>query len=279
MKKSRQFTFINNQHGFTLSYINGNSLLEQIHQIHNIGPHAFEFYQKTLLSSLQMLNFLKPSENLGFYIDSDEPYYRFKIEMSSEGHYRTLLLPEDFEQFPTHLTGKCRVFKYLAGRAPYSSVLDFKDHPIENLVNEVIDKSYQTNSKVFTSPKKSNSVMLSKLPPSSIDKKIKNFEELSIKEIELKFAKMIQNALSLENYTLESIVSFFEKQDLTYLGSNEVAFHCPCGHERMLENLFRLPLSDRESLFETQDIIETRCDYCNTTYEFSKREVLRKDLH
>ena len=47
-----------------------------------------------------MVNFLKPGESLGFYIDSEEPYFRFKIELSNTGTFRTLLLPEEFENFP-----------------------------------------------------------------------------------------------------------------------------------------------------------------------------------
>ncbi len=78
---SRQYSFICNKNGFTISVIEGNSLINNISKMHNIGPHALNFYRKTVLSSLQMVNFLKPGENLGFYIDSEEPFFRFKIEL------------------------------------------------------------------------------------------------------------------------------------------------------------------------------------------------------
>ena len=93
MENSRQYSFINNENGFTISFINGQQLISELTTIHNIGPKAIEYYQKSVLSSLQMVNFLKPGESLGFYIDSEDPFYRFKIEIGQAGSYRTLLLP------------------------------------------------------------------------------------------------------------------------------------------------------------------------------------------
>ena len=50
-------------------------------------------------------------------------------------------------------------------------------------------------------------------------------------------------------------------------------FHCPCSRERMVENLFTLTEDDRKHIFEEQNPIEIRCDYCNTTYQIREEEV------
>ena len=61
--------------------------------------HHFEkkdlAFRDCVLSSLQLVNYLKPGENAGFYIDSQEPFYNFKIELNNQGTFRTLILPKD----------------------------------------------------------------------------------------------------------------------------------------------------------------------------------------
>ena len=39
-------------------------------------------------------------EQIGFYLDSEDPKFQFKIETSHQGDTRCLLLPENFQQFP-----------------------------------------------------------------------------------------------------------------------------------------------------------------------------------
>jgi molecular chaperone Hsp33 len=275
---SRQYSFISNSHGFTISVIEGESLMSEISKIHNIGPYALDYYTKTVLSSIQMLNFLKPGENLGFYIDSEEPYFRFKIELHNSGSLRTLLLPEEFDDFPTRITGKCRIHKIISGKAPYTSIIELNNKPIELVVNEVMDQSYQTKSKIIMNPNSMSSLMLTKLPPSNMNKKIEDFDDLSMQEIEAKFNDLIQAALLIPNADIKIMEELFSAKGLTYIGSKEVSFNCPCSKDRMIENLFTLPEKDRHEIFIDKKSIETRCDYCNTIYEIHKQEIL-KELH
>ncbi|MFT6631692.1 MAG: molecular chaperone Hsp33 [Bacteriovoracaceae bacterium] len=275
---SRQYSFICNKNGFTISVIEGDSLIQEISKIHNIGPHALEYYRKTVLSSLQMVNFLKPGESLGFYIDSEDPFFRFKIELGNNGALRTLLLPEEFEDFPQNIQGKCRIHKIMQGKEPYTSVLNLEDQPVETIVNEVIEKSYQTRSKVLTSKDCSSSIMITKLPPSNVNKKVEDFDDLSMEQIQEQYSDLIQAALIIPNADVQIMDELFSAAGLMYIGSKEVKFDCPCSHQRMVENLFTLPEVDRHDIFKDGDTVETRCDYCNTIYEIKKDEIL-KPLH
>jgi len=275
---SRQYTFINNTHGFSVSLIEGAQTLAEISKIHNIGPFAESFYQKTLLTSLQMVNFLKPNENLGFYIDSEEPYYRFKIEFSSTGTYRTLLLPEDFDDFPKTLTGKVRFTKTMYGKAPYTSLLEYKEEKLEELINDVITKSYQVNATTIVKDDKTSSLMVTKLPPSNVNKKIEDFEDLNLAQILDQYKDLFDSALLLKDSNVLEVEKLFEEYNLQYLGSKEIKFHCPCSKERMVNNLFSLAKEDQEHLFDEKDSLEIRCDYCNTNYDIYKVDLEDKKI-
>lgn len=278
MTISRQFHFINNKIGYTFSLLTGTKLIEEITQIHNIGPNAFDFYKKTILGSAQFINFLKPGETLGFYIDSEEPYFKFKIEMGQMGTLRTLLLPEEFDDFPSTFTGNCRVNKVYANKAPYTSVVDYKDFKIEDLPNEVMDKSYQTNSRIIISNEVNTSIMVTKLPPTNINKKIDDFEDIMQDQFQKDYKELVELALKQESSDVAEVEKIFAKFDFNYLGSKEVRFHCPCSLERMISNFHSLPQADLEDIFKDDFSVETRCDYCNTVYDIKKDAVLTK-LH
>ena len=120
--------------------------------------------------------------------------------------------------------------------------------------------------------------MLPKLPPSNVNKKIEDFDDLTIQEIEEKFNDLIQAALLIPNADVKTMEELFSTKELSYIGSKEVRFDCPCSKERMVENLFTLPEKDRNEIFIDKETIETRCDYCNTIYEIHREEIL-KALH
>lgn len=275
MSLSRQFSFINNQHGFTISLIEGHSLIDEIIKVHNIGPNALDFYQKTVLGSLQLINFLKPGETLGFYIDSEDPYFRFKIEMAHNGTLRTLLLPEEFEDFPILFTGNCRVNKIFANKSPYTSIIDYKNFKVQDIANELMDKSYQTNGKILVAKDASCSLLVVKLPPTNINKKIEEFEDLSMQEFLETHQDLINTALEFKTSDIDKVESAFAEKEFSYLGSKEVKFDCPCSHARMVKNLFTLSESDRLDLFVDRVSIETRCDYCNTIYQIETKDILK----
>src|SRR5690606_30119690 len=177
---------------FTLSLLEGQKLMADLITIHNLGPVALDYYRKSVLTSMQMLNFLKPGENLGFYIDSEHPYFRFKIEINNSGTMRTLLLPEEFTEFPEKITGVCRVSKlFYNHKTPYTSVTKVYEEKHEELTNKVLRESYQTNSEVLTSEEVDQTLMVTKLPPVEIKKEV--LEDISLKEYLLKQKKILQD--------------------------------------------------------------------------------------
>ncbi|MCO4753562.1 MAG: Hsp33 family molecular chaperone HslO [Bacteriovoracaceae bacterium] len=273
MQESRLFSFIDKQSAFTLHLLEGAKLMTDICTVHNIGPVALDFYREVVLSSMHMTNFMKATENMGFYIDSEEPYFRFKVEMNSQGNMRTLLLPEEFENFPEKITGKTRLTKAFPNATPYSSIIQLNEQSSHGIVNQVLEKSYQTNTEIMIGYK-DFSLMYSKLPPSNLSKKFDEVVDIPLADF-IKDNEGIKE--ELEKIDLESgeenIIKLFTEKGFTYLGSKEIKFNCPCSKERMVANMLTLGNSDMEDVFTESNSIEVRCDYCNTVYDIHKDDL------
>lgn len=274
MKESRLYSFLDNDLGFNLHILDGHKIMKDLSEVHNIGPNATEYYKNTVLSSLHMMTYLKPGESLGVYIDSEEPYFRFKVEMNHSGLMRTLLLPEEFEEFPESLTGVARISKMYNQKAPYTSIIKMENDSSSVILNNLLKDSYQTNSRVFLDKNSEHAIMITKLPRKEIKKVVEDDTlNLSIEEFKSKHEEMIKDIFRYKEIDLREIVEKVELGDMLYLHSKEIKFHCPCSLERMTQNLMTLNSADKEDIFDGKDSIEVRCDYCNTIYDVNKAHL------
>lgn len=276
LPESRLYSFIDQKNGFTLHFLEGQKLINDLAVIHHLVGGGFQYFRDAILSLQPMISFLKPGEGLGVYIDSEEPYFRLKIEMSDQGQMRTLLLPEEFSQFPEKISGKCRIIKLLPGDAtPYGSIIDLEKINFHQIVNQILFKSYQTQSEVFLSESSDQSVMLMKLPEINVNK-IETHYPLSILEYWKKIAPFISSLYENASTEQRDIQEPLEAQGFLFLGSKEIKFKCTCSRERMLEGVYSLiSASGIDSVFMPEEkTIETKCDYCKTYYLLRKEEFL-----
>ena len=273
MKESRLYSFIDNTSGFTLHFLEATKLISDLEEIHDIGPNTKEYYSKTVITAQQMITFLKPGESLGIYIDSEDPYFRFKMETNFTGSMRTLLLPEEFSNFPSQLTGVARVSKIFPSNKPYTSIVKMENDSPEQIINNILQESYQTKSKIITSPQLNQSTMVTKLPKLDIKKVVIDTNDVPLDEYILKNNKMISDAFNKELSEIQNIVDYFESFGLSYLHSKEIKFKCPCSSERMKTNILTLANNDIDHLFQGDEKIEIRCDYCNSNYSFKKEDL------
>jgi molecular chaperone Hsp33 len=276
MKESRLYSFINNKSGFTLHFLEGSKLLNTIGEIHNIGDNARPYYAKTILTTQQMITFLKAGESLGVYVDSEEPYFRFKIETNFTGSMRTLLLPEEFQSFPDEITGKARITKIFSNTNPYTSNIELEKEKPDEIINKILKESYQTNSKVITSTNLEQSIMITKLPRVDVKRVVADDDDIPMDEFILRHNVFIEELFGKNLREIQDIVEFVEQYDFDYLHSKEVKFECPCSEERMATNLLNISGNDIDDLFAGDEKLETRCDYCNTTYIFTKDSLSLK---
>lgn len=274
LPESRLYSFIDQKDGFTLHFLEGQKLIHDLAIIHTNRGGGFHYFRDAILSIQLMVSFLKPGEGLGVYIDSEEPYFRLKVEMSEQGQMRTLLLPEDFNQFPKSITGQCRVVKTMPNEThPYTSIIKLQDVNFHEVVNTILRESYQFNSEIFLSEESDQSVMIMKLPSININR-IKTDYTLNVVEYWQKHEKYISELFKQHTSEYDIIQSHLEKLGLLFLGSREIKFKCHCSRERMVNGLWSIVrTAGLDQIFlpgETE--IETKCDYCKTSYLILKRE-------
>lgn len=273
LSESRLYSFLDHKNGFNIHFLEGQKLIHDLVLLHPMQGAGFAYFRDTFLGLLPIIFFLKPGESLGIYIDSEEPYFRLKIETNSSGHTRTLLLPEEFNQFPMKISGKVRVTKIFPGqKSPYTSMLELKDTETKEVINKVLNESYQTNSEVIVGEMSDQSIMVTKLPPINVNSNID--ESLSRQQYIKQHRTFFHHIFESAPNDIEAIVKVFEDKGLSYLGSRQIAFFCPCTKDRMILNLRGLYAHDLNELFDDKGEVEIKCDYCRKIYNIAKSEVI-----
>ncbi|MBY0516736.1 MAG: Hsp33 family molecular chaperone HslO [Bacteriovoracaceae bacterium] len=261
------------KNGFSLHFLEGQKLIHDLAIIHHIQGQGFAYFRDCVLSTLPLISFLKPGESLGIYIDSENPFFRLKIETNHSGSTRMLLLPEDFNLFPLKITGETRITKlFQGGHAPYTSVVHFQDMESKQVVNEIIKTSYQANAEVYVSEVADQSLLLLKLPPINVDSQFKD-ETPSLESFFKKNKNMFHQIFDDHHNDVEKIVKSFEQSSFAYLSSRQVELFCPCSKERMIDNLRMMYLKDPEALFDGKPNLEAKCDYCKKTYDITRTDL------
>jgi molecular chaperone Hsp33 len=274
---SRLYSFLDHKNGFNIHFLEGQKLIQDLVLLHPMKSAGFSYFRDTFLGLLPIIFFLKPQESLGIYIDSEDPYFRLKIETNSAGHTRTLLLPEEFNQFPMTITGKVRVSKIFQNNAhPYNSVLELNKTETKEVINRILLESYQTNSEVIVGEMSDQSMMITKLPPSNINSTLE--ESLSREDFIKKNKEFIHHVFDIGTDDIEKIVKVFEDHGFSYMTSRQVSFFCPCSQERMALNLKGLYSGDLDHLFDGKDSLEIKCDYCQKLYHIFREELEKSKL-
>jgi len=261
------------KNGFALHFLDGQKLIHDLALIHPLQGQGFAYFRDAILGAMPMISFLKHGESLGIYVDSENPYFRLKIETNYSGFTRTLLLPESFNQFPMKITGETRVTKqFQGGNAPYTSVVHFEDTQSKDIMNQILRTSYQANAEIVVSEASDQSLILNKLPPVKVDKAALD-ETPSLPEFLKTNKNFFHNIFDEAHNDVDKVVRAFEKSNFAYLSSRPVELFCPCSKDRMIDNLRLMFAQDPEALFDGKDTLEAKCDYCKTAYEISRSEL------
>jgi molecular chaperone Hsp33 len=274
LNESKLFTFLDSENDFIVHLLEGNKLISDLLETHLLSRDAFVYLQKLILTIQPMISFLKNGEGFGIYIDSESPYFRFKVETNSFGYMRTLLLPENFNEIPSKITGICRLSKTFVGRMkPYTSVIELKETSIENIIDKILKESYQVQSEVKISASTNQSIMIMKLPHLEASKK-ETINHVSLPDYWNNKKDFLTSVMNKGLTEPDLITSEFENNKYKFIHSKEVKFQCSCSKERILVSLLGMRTMSPDELYEEDGSLSIKCDYCKKSYVFNRDEVL-----
>ena len=73
LPESRLYTFIDEPREYALYFLEGQKLIQDLALVHPIQGSGFAYFREMVLSVQPMIALLKGGEQLGFYLDSDQP--------------------------------------------------------------------------------------------------------------------------------------------------------------------------------------------------------------
>jgi molecular chaperone Hsp33 len=270
---SRLYTFIDESREFALYFLEGQGLIRDVALVHPIRGTGFAYFRDVILSVQPMVALLKHGEQFGFYIDSEQPYFRLKIETAHHGSTRCMLLPENFQEFPEAMHGLVRLHKLTTNRPPYESVLEAKGLPVREIVNRVLHDSYQVNCAMMLSQASDQSVLLHQLPPMP-GREDYEFSPEAVRSRREGIRSAVSDIFARAMHENEEIVSAFAEIDFRLLAHRPMHFRCSCSRERMVENLQPVYKREGDHLFEPgAHDLEVVCEYCKSRYRIERTEL------
>jgi len=270
---SHLYTFIDESREFALYFLEGQRLIQDLALIHSIRKAGFAYFRDVVLSVQPMIALLKHGEQFGFYIDSEDPYFRLKIETAHHGATRCTLLPEDFQEFPEAMHGTVRLHKlFPSGRAPYESVLRVEALPLREIVNRVLEESYQVHCAMAVSRSSDPSVMLHQLPP--LRSELYDYSREAVRDRRGEIHAEIDRIFSWSLHRRDEIEQAFAEIGFRPLAARTVRFQCSCSRDRMVDNVRAVYAVEGDGLFEPdEEELRVTCEYCKTSYAIRRNDL------
>ena len=269
LQESQLYTFIDQERKFALYFLEGQKLIHDLVLTQNLRPGEFEYFRSMVLSLQPMLGYLKTGELFCVYIDSESPYLRLKMEMNAMGLMRGMIYSDGLDAAPEAVTGKLRLLKFLPStKMPYESIIELNHESMGEIINLVLSRSYQVNSRVFISRESDQSFMLNQLPLSQKE------EAADLDQTFDYYVEPLRDVMKQALTDRDAMVAAMDKLGFRFLAAKPVEFKCGCSTEQMIENIRRVAKTTGEDVFPPgQETIEVVCEYCKTARLISRKDI------
>ena len=278
---------IDSKKTFRIFVVSTTNLVEEARRIHNTSPTSTAALGRALTAALLMGITMKSStHSLTFKIKGNGPIGNIVTVANNNGEVKGYVDNPQVD-LPSRLDGKLdvggivgkngqlAVIRDLGLKEPYIGYSNLVSGEIaEDLVHYFYFSEQQPsaiNLGVLVdkdiSVKAAGGYMLQILP---------NVEEEDIAKIEgilnnaEPISTLIDKGLSLE----EIIEKLFGEFNIEILEKKDVKFKCNCNRERIEGVLISLGYEELNSIIEEDGQAEIVCHFCNTKYNFSKKELL-----
>lgn len=279
LPESRLYTFVDEAREYALYFLEGQRLIRDLALLHSFRGGGFDYFRQTVLSIQPMIALMKHGEQLGFYIDSNDPSYRLKIETNHEGDTRCTLVPDNFSVFPEAVHGLVRVERrfpqgappYGTMRPPYQSFLAADGWPLKEMVNKVLSDSWQLPCRVLVTGRSDQSLMLHQLPALRSDDESRFSPEALTARLD-GLSDQLEEVLGKALLDPDELVAAFQTLGFHPLASRGVRLRCSCSREGVIHSL--LLIDDPMGLFDPgQQEIDVSCEYCKRRYAIGRADL------
>lgn len=150
----------------------------------------------------------------------------------------------------------------------YQSIIAFNGYTVADILNNYMVQSEQLKSWFLLAYSESRVVgfMLQQLPDTH------NQFNLDIERIFI-LANTLTTYELLHQDLQQILYKLFNEDNIVIMSELAVNFACTCSRIRVSEILRNLGKQELQSLIQKQGNITVDCDYCNTSYKFTEREL------
>ncbi len=285
--KDKLYSFMlgNNIRGAVL---NGTHLVNEMRVNHELGILETLVLGHAYMGISLMTSNIKKDDRLAFKIDCSGPIKGLYVESNSYGEVRGYLkanpIPldkslESYDMSPFFETGFLEVIHYPKyAKQPYVGKVALKYKNIAPDLANYYHESQQTPTYFNLSVKfdkegivtGAGGLLLQVMPDA--DKNIDDHLEEIAKDLP-SIGELFANKKSPEDLINNNLKKYSPK----ILSNKRVEFFCPCSKKSMLSMIDGLDKNTREDIAKNGPFpLDIKCHNCNTTYSFSKEELVEE---
>jgi molecular chaperone Hsp33 len=127
----------------------------------------------------------------------------------------------------------------------------------------------RTGSNPHTSSLQAAGMLLQEMPHTDRDEHTQDFEHVVVLTDTIKTEELFE--LGAE----EILYRLYNQEDVHLFPAQDVQFECHCSRDRCEAALLQIGQNETESLLVEHGEIDMACDYCGTTYVFTKADVTK----
>ncbi|PIE40865.1 MAG: Hsp33 family molecular chaperone HslO [Gammaproteobacteria bacterium] len=156
----------------------------------------------------------------------------------------------------------------------YQGIIPLERDTLAECLEDYFERSEQLKTRIWLAEgnEKAAGLMVQFMPYNSeINKPAAEQEEDWQRVTLLSDTLTAEEHLGLDPETL--LRRLFNEEDVRLLADENVRFECSCSKQRFADSLTTIPREELETIIKEQGAIETRCQFCNETYQFDAVDI------
>ncbi len=268
--------------------INGTDLVNKAVSIHGLNPVAAIALGRGLMGTA-MLNYMQKDKNVvtTLQIVGEGPMKGLVCIADRFGTLKGYIKNNDYESYGLDGpfgVGAClgkgvlNIIHDLGLKSPYTGMVPLQSGEIGDDLAYYFTTSEQTPSLVALGVKLLPNQQVS-LAAGIIIQLLPGADEKIITSIEQQVINMksATELLKKTNSPEGMIRALMNNTDVVITERVEIGYKCNCSEEKMLQGILSIGKKAVTEMINEQEVIETRCHFCQQNYHFS-REKLKKSL-